>query len=155
MVKRLLVVACCIAIASCGASRQKSSEAGAPAAAPEAGTAGAEVMPATPRAQIEDLDRQIAADRAQLGLDEPTDAMVQGAPAAPMSVAPASEDPTCRPAATDTCKTSCSLSDSICGNAEKICKLAQDMAGDDWAANKCAKANQTCEASRAKCCGCQ
>ncbi len=150
MVRALVVVACCIAMASCGASRQK--EAAAPASAPEAGTA---VMPPSPRAQIEDLDRLIDADRAQLGLDEPTDAMLEGAPAAPMSVAPSSEDPTCRPAATDTCKTSCTLSDSICGNAEKICQLAQDMAGDDWAANKCAKANQTCEASRAKCCGCQ
>jgi hypothetical protein len=112
-------------------------------------------MPESSRAQIEDLEKLIDADRLSLQLDEPAPASLTGAPTQPMSVKPSSQDPTCKPAPTDTCKSSCTLSDSICGNADKICKLAQDMAGDTWALNKCAKANKTCEQSRTKCCGCQ
>ena len=149
VVNLVVAVACCAAIAACGA-KQKS----AAPAAPEA-TSAPSVMPASPRDQILELDDLIAADRAKLALDEPTDAMVQGAPAQPLGAMPSSADPKCRPAASETCKTSCTLSDSICSNADKICRLAQDMAGDAWAQNKCAKANQTCEASRTKCCGCQ
>jgi len=70
-------------------------------------------------------------------------------------VQPYTQDPTCRPAQTETCKTSCTLSDSICGNADSICRIAVDLPADTWAQNKCAKANKTCEASRKKCCGCQ
>lgn len=151
MVKSLLAVACCIALASCG---MKQKPAAAPATAPPEATSGAP-LPGDPRAQIEELDRQIDASLVELKLDEPTPDMVAGAPAIPMGALPSSQDPKCRPAPTDTCKTSCTLSDSICGNADKICRLAQDMTGDSWAQNKCAKANKTCEASRAKCCGCQ
>jgi hypothetical protein len=36
----------------------------------------------------------------------------------------------CRPAETLSCTSSCTLSDSICDNAEKICELAQQLPGD-------------------------
>lgn len=146
-----LVVAWCIAVASCAASKPVDKST-APSAAPEAGAA--ELAP-DPREEIRRLDAQIAESRTQLGLDEPTPAMLEGVSTQPMSVAPSSEDPTCKPAPTERCKTSCDLSDSICENAQKICDIAEQLQGDTWAAGMCAKANKTCEGSRAKCCGCQ
>jgi hypothetical protein len=151
VVKALLAVACSLAIVACAAAPQKSA---APATAAPEPTTGA-MMPDDPRKQIQDMYDKITSDRTVLSLAEPDDEMVQGAPAQPMGALPSTNDPKCRPAPTDTCKTSCTLSDSICSNADKICRLAQDMAGDGWAQNKCAKANKTCEASRTKCCGCQ
>lgn len=145
-----------VVLAACAASPAKSSTA-PPAAAPDGAAAGAAdgSLAPTPRSQIIELDAQISAAREQLGLTEPTDDMLQGVPAQPLGALPATDDPKCRPAPTDTCKTSCTLGDSICKNADSICRIAQDLGADTWAQNKCAKANQTCEASRAKCCGCQ
>jgi hypothetical protein len=150
MVRALVASALCLAIASC-AARGKAGT----AAAPEASAAATSPMPASPREQIDEFDRQIEAERAQLQLEPPSDPQIQSAPTQPMGALPAQQDPKCKPAKTETCETSCRLSDSICGNAEKICKLAQELPGDAWAANKCAKANTTCEASRTKCCSCQ
>lgn len=143
-------------LAACAAGPAKSSTA-PPAVAPDGAAAGAAdgSLAPTPRSQIIELEQQIAAARDQLGIAEPSDDMLQGVPAQPLGALPATEDPKCRPAPTDTCKTSCTLSDSICNNADRICRIAQDLGADTWAQNQCAKANQTCEASRAKCCGCQ
>lgn len=54
----------------------------------------------------------------------------------------------------DTCKQSCTLKDSICENAKKICDIAGEMDGDRWAAQKCADGNATCDAARKQCCEC-
>lgn len=150
MVRALVVAAACLAIASCAARGKL-----APPAAPEA-TAGSATspMPASPRDQIEELDQAIEAQRAQLGLPAPSEPEILRAPTQPMSLPPSAQDNTCKPAKNETCDASCRISDSICKNADKICKLAQEL-GDAWSANKCAKANTTCEASRAKCCSCQ
>lgn len=155
--RALVVAACCSAFAACAMGGKQMKEP-APAAAPASeATSGAatEPMPASPHDQITELDQQIAAASAQLALPEPTPSQIAGAPTQAMGALPATQDPKCRPAPTDTCKTSCTLSDSICDNADRICKLAESLPGDNWAANKCAKANTTCEASRTKCCGCQ
>jgi hypothetical protein len=146
MVKALLAAACCMAVAACAMGGKAKS------AAPE--STAASPMPASPREQLEQLEAQIEASRTELQLEAPTEPQIQSAPAQPMGVVPATDDPTCRPAKTETCTTSCTLSDSICSNADKICNIAKDL-GDAWASGKCAKANSTCEASRAKCCGCQ
>jgi hypothetical protein len=62
---------------------------------------------------------------------------------------------TCKPAVSDTCKDSCTLSDSICGNAEKICTLAKQLgAADSYANEKCAKGTDTCKKSQERCCSC-
>lgn len=124
-----------------------------PSEAPSGATA--EPLPASPHDQITELEQQIDQASAQLALPAATPSQIAGAPAQPMGVLPSAQDPKCHPAPTDTCKTSCTLSDSICDNADRICKLAESLPGDGWAANKCAKANTTCEASRTKCCGCQ
>jgi hypothetical protein len=152
MVKGLLAVLCCIAIASCAAGAKKAAMSEAP---PAATHESSPVMAADPHAQIEQLEAEIETSRNQLQLPEPPPQAIQSAPTQPMGAMTAAQDPKCKPAATDTCKTSCTLSDSICGNADKICNLAKQLPGDNWAANKCAKANTTCESSRTKCCGCQ
>lgn len=149
MVKSLLAAACCMVVIACAAGGR------AKTAAPESTAGAASPMPESPREQIEQLEAQIEASRTELGLEAPTEPQIQSAPTQPMGAMPSSDDPKCRPAKTETCTTSCTLSDSICGNADKICNLAKGMAGDTWAAGKCAKANTTCEASRTKCCGCQ
>ncbi len=55
-----------------------------------------------------------------------------------------------------TCRDSCRLADSICDNAEAICRIAtQELRGDNWAAEKCEDAKQTCTAAKSKCCACR
>ncbi len=148
MWKPLLAAACCMAIVACGAAKRQ-------AASPASEAAGAP-MPASPRDQITQLDAEIDKTSVELELPPATEPQIQATPAQPMSTVPSSEDPKCHPAKTEKCTSSCSFSDSICGNADKICTIAKnDLPGDTWAAKKCAKANATCESSRTKCCGCQ
>ena len=55
---------------------------------------------------------------------------------------------------TDTCKQSCTLSDSICANAKKICDIAKQLGADPWADQKCSDGNATCSAAHKQCCDC-
>jgi len=126
----------------------------APAAAPQA-QGGAL---ADPHQEIEQLAAQIDAERAKLGLAAPAAEAVPMTPHEPMAsqVAPLSTaDATCRPAPSDTCRDTCELSDSICGNAKKICNLADQLAGDAWAEGKCREAKGLCDEAHGRCCGCQ
>ena len=153
---RLSVIALLVVGVSCGGSKMGARVPGTTAEKAPAEAGGApSIMPASPHDQIEQLDAEITASRTQLKLDEPTEQAIQGAPMQPLGALPSTQDPKCHPAQNDTCKTSCTLSDSICSNANKICEIAKTMAGDNWALNKCAKANTTCESSKTKCCGCQ
>ena len=149
-----IAIACsmlaCIVLAACAA---RSSKATAPVMQEAGAPREAAVMPDDPKTSIEKLEAEIETARGQLALAEPTQDDVRTAPSEPMSAAPATTNPSCKPAQNDTCKTSCGLSDSICTNANKICTIAKDL-GDGWAQGKCAKANKTCESSRTKCCGC-
>jgi hypothetical protein len=139
-----------IAACAAGGTRKAASPETAPA------SSGAPSVLGTDRhAEIEQLDQAIDADRMSMQLVEPALGEIGQAPTHPLGAMPHTQDPKCRPAQSDTCKTSCTLSDSICSNANKICDLASSMPGDNWAMNKCAKANKTCESSRTKCCGCQ
>jgi hypothetical protein len=76
--------------------------------------------------------------------------------AEPFAVTPNSKtEATCRPAPKDTCTQSCTLSDSICVNANKICRIAEQLQGDKWATDKCTSGKTTCEAAHMSCCHCQ
>ena len=70
-----------------------------------------------------------------------------------MGVKP-STDPKCVHASNQACNDTCTLADSICENAETICKIAKELVGDTRAAGKCAGAETSCEKARGKCCGC-
>jgi len=128
-----------------------------PASAPAPAAAPAMASAPDPHAQIEALDRQIADDLARGKLPAPAETCRGAACGEAMSTpfaVPAIGDARCRPAASERCSDACTLSTSICDNQDKICKLAGELAGDDWAANKCASARASCKAARDACCAC-
>ncbi len=111
--------------------------------------------------QIAALDKEIDDELARIGLPAtppPACAQTRCAASSPLSVTvpPFATDPACRPPASDACKTSCTLSDSICANAERICELAKQLGGADAYANdRCARGKTSCETAHAHCCSCQ
>lgn len=147
----LLVAAwCALAIAAC-AMRSAAVQPQPPSPPPSQATAGA-VMPADSHGEIAQLAAQIDAQRGQLGLPPAAPACLPSCQVMPMAVAPSAA--TCQPAPSDTCRDTCTLSDSICVDAKKICDLAGALPGDTWAAGKCASAKQTCDDAHARCCAC-
>ena len=57
-------------------------------------------------------------------------------------------------AATGTCGDICVLGTSVCSNALRICDLAGELPGDDWAAKRCNAASASCSIARSRCCSC-
>jgi hypothetical protein len=151
--KAVIACVCCALVIAC-ASAHKSSMSAAPPTASD--TAPAPVIPQDSHAQIEQLDREIADARTKLGLPEVAPVVPCTGPDCRMSTPMVSTaDPTCHPATTDACSNTCTLADSICGNATKICDLAKQMQGDTWAADHCTSATTSCQAAHGRCCGCQ
>ncbi|MBA3456247.1 MAG: hypothetical protein H0T42_24315 [Deltaproteobacteria bacterium] len=162
MTRGLLVGGCCAVAIACSAKGSQQTAARSPVSAVsdrQVVAAGPTGM--TPRDEIETLDREIEAQLTSMGV-RPTPPATCAADAScaqvspqPMSVVPAAADPTCKPAASDTCKDSCTLSDSICKNADRICVLAQQLGGTDAYANEtCDRGNTSCKAARERCCSC-
>jgi hypothetical protein len=144
-------VACCALAIGCGASQPKAS-----GMAPSAREGGG--VPAEPHAEIDALDRQITDELAQAHVPQPVTAACTGAACAEaMSqpfTTPSAADAQCHPATTDRCTSACTLSTSICNNQQKICGLAKQLPGDDWAAHKCETARASCQAAHDSCCSC-
>lgn len=151
----LVLGACLAVVIGCAAAPSR-------ATAPPATSQGATGTAEDPHAEIARLDRAIDAELAQRGLPPAAAPACTGASCAPTAAEPmattssAAEATTCRPGPSDTCKDSCTLSDSICSNAARICDLARQLGGGDAYANEtCAKGRASCETSRRRCCGCQ
>ena len=53
------------------------------------------------------------------------------------------------------CQDVCTLADSICDNAENICRLAGELGDDDWANERCASAKASCADAATRCCDCR
>jgi hypothetical protein len=144
------------AIAACGAAPKS-----AVAPAPARTDGGASPSPGGMHDnRIVEADSRIAAAMKQLGLEHAHDAVATCArpPCGPdgamtLSVKP-SADPKCTHGTSQTCTDTCTLADSICENADTICKIAKELGSDPWANGKCAGAETSCEKARAKCCGC-
>lgn len=133
-------------LVACGAAAHKSAS---PPSAVDASPAGMSPL----RAELDELDRRIAADLAQLGLAAPTvEAGTAPVPAA--NIALPTADPTCKPSPSDTCKAQCTLGDSICTNAKRICEIAAELGDDSYANGKCTSGKASCDAARERCCGC-
>lgn len=164
--RALVVAALGASLVACAGKQAAPTAAPAPAATP-----ASVAEPATPgevpggrmtaRAEIDQLDRAIDDQRGQLGLPAaPPPACAATAScatiaSAPMSVAPTAEDPQCRPGPGTGCKDACTLADSICASARRICEIAAMLGGADAYANEtCAKGKASCDAARARCCGC-
>ena len=125
------------------------------AASPKPASAPAAMAP-DKHAQIEDLMKQIDAQRTQLGLPAPAPAALTctECTAAPMAETPRPSQ-TCPPAAGDRCQDTCKLSDTICSNAAEICKIASELPGDKWADEKCETAKTSCTDAQSQCCHCK
>jgi len=109
-------------------------------------------------AEIEALDREITDALARGHVTPQVTSSCRGEDCAtamsqPFAV-PAETDAACHPAASDRCNDACTISTSICTNQQKICELAEQLVGDDWAANKCTSARASCQAARDTCCSC-
>jgi hypothetical protein len=160
----LVIGVCCAAAIGCGASRSKAGRAPAAPAVQDARTGAPQTAhtgdphAADLHAEIDALDRQIADELARAQIAPPAIAMCTGpACATAMSqpfAPPAIGGPACHPTNTDKCTDACTLATSICRNQQKICELAQQLDGDDWAANQCGRAKASCQAAHDGCCSC-
>ena len=52
------------------------------------------------------------------------------------------------------CRDSCTIAQSICDNAVNICRLANELADDEWARGKCNDASVACIEATEACCDC-
>jgi hypothetical protein len=52
------------------------------------------------------------------------------------------------------CIDTCSISNNICNNAERICQIADSLGGDDWADDKCTSAKAACQQATEQCTSC-
>jgi hypothetical protein len=110
-----------------------------------------QVPPSSPEhEQIAELDRLIAADVAAQGGAAPSPQAV--ADAHTMSILDAAG--VCVRPLGDTCGDVCTLSDSICANAGKICDLAARLPGDAWAEERCDAGKAACLEAAQRCCAC-
>ena len=146
---RLVIALAVVALAACGGSKQAAGA--APPVAPQ-------MTREAPHDEIAKLDQEIATAMGKDQLPLPAEATCTGA-ACPHAMEVAAQplaltDPQCKRGSSEACETSCNLSGSICKNANRICELAKDMAGDDWAAQKCTSARKSCSDSNKKCCTC-
>lgn len=154
MKKFLAATLCMFVVAACAmGGSKKSAMSPQPPMAVDAGGAPS-MTSGSPKDQLDALYAQVEQERQRMELPEPQ--MAGATPAAPMAtpMQTSKTDTTCKPAPSETCQTSCKLSDSICDNTTKICKLAEELQPDDDAAAKCEKSTKTCKSSHEKCCGC-
>jgi hypothetical protein len=142
----------CLAAIACGAGAARSS---APPVAPST-YARPEVGPRDVHAEIEELDRSISAKLARADIPPPVATCSGATCATAMSepIATPGIDPACRPQPGDRCSNRCTLTTSICRDQERICRLAQQLLDDEWAANKCTQARASCQAAQDSCCDC-
>jgi hypothetical protein len=53
-----------------------------------------------------------------------------------------------------TCGDVCNIKEAICDNADSICRIADELEGDAWAAGKCKSAKASCKEATDRCCAC-
>lgn len=159
----LALGAACAIVVACGGSRKASVPAGTMpvAGARQPVTSSPTSMASPEREELDRLDREIERELAELGIatSEPPACAAGGCPAPTAEqmssgLTPPTSDPTCKPAPSEQCQSSCKFSDSICSNAKRICEIAGDLGNDAYANEKCARGTESCTKSREKCCGC-
>jgi hypothetical protein len=154
-------VACAALVACAMGGAKKSAVSGSPAPTAAEGGMGAMPGQSPEHDEIARLDQAITDELAKRNLAPAPEASCGAtcdlAPVA-MDARPIADDPnakSCKPAPSDTCKDSCTLSDSICKNAERICTLAKQLGEHDAYANdKCVRGSASCKQSKDRCCGC-
>lgn len=158
----LALGACAALVVACGASQKAS----APVSAESTTGVAPSMAPAgDKREQIDALDAEITASFASLGVDRPAPAAMPalgcnpGVDCTPQTMSTGIDAPradaTCKPGTSDTCDTSCTLADSVCSNASKICTIAGELGGSDTYANeKCDSGKSACDRASERCCSC-
>lgn len=139
-----VVAAGLVACAAAGRAPQKTSmaPAGADAATPLSG------RPDELRARIAELDAAITRDLGAAQVEAP-----DAATAAQMAATPFADlRINCDHTPSERCQDVCTLSASICDNAESICDLAAQLPGDAWAAERCGAAKAACQRATERCC---
>ncbi len=134
----------CTTIVACAAGHMS-----ARSTAPAQADAGLPVGRDPDHAEIERLAAEIAQQRQTDGFTSTAVPLAE-----PMSVMPRSSDDSCHHGGGDVCTSACTIADSICDNAGKICALADKLPGDRWAAGKCSDGQASCVEAQTKCCGC-
>jgi hypothetical protein len=132
-----------IAVACGGARKQRMS------APPAAGNADSAAPPSSPRGEIEQLMRSIDRNSQTLGISSGagTDAGT--------TTSPRPANPCAAGKSASTCKDVCTLKDSICGNKDRICQIAEtQLSGDEWAQQQCTKAKGSCTRATNRCDSC-
>ncbi len=152
----------CVFLASAAFCACMASKATAPTSDSAAPRIPVEGRAAEKHAEIDRLWNEIESWRADGGIAEPMSAGVDAGadsdtqPQPRPMPAPARERcPDEADAAPQACTDVCRLTDSICGNAESICRIAGDLPGDKWAAGKCESAKATCSNATERCCKCR
>jgi hypothetical protein len=151
----LIAGACCAALLACAAGRQSAMS---PVASQQ--DAGAMAPQSPEHDEIARLDSQIDAELTQRSLPRADPASCSGASclttarAVPMGSLQRVEGPSCKAPVNDTCKDTCTMADSICRNADRICVLAKQLDNDAWANEKCVKSSESCAQSNKRCCSC-
>lgn len=151
----ILVSAACAVFLSCAAAPRSSAM---PAPASDAGMSP--VVGSPPHEEIARLEAEIDAELARRSLPAAAPPSCSGASctatsdAIPMGTFQRVEGPSCKAPVNETCKDSCTMSDSICKNAERICTIAKQLGSDAWANEKCVKGTESCSQSQKLCCSC-
>jgi hypothetical protein len=141
-------------LAACGGSTSKTAMPRATTgsdASPDAMGRGADDQR---RAEIERRSGEITAALESRQMAAPTADQVAEA----MSAGTMPEVDTCEggaaPPTTPECSDSCTIAGSICDNATQICRIADELAPDEWAAGKCGEATASCDLAHDRCCDC-
>ena len=105
--------------------------------------------------RIQNLDSQIAEQMEELGLTAPTDDEMMSSGWESAALPESDLVSTCEaPPMGDGCDDVCTTGDLICDNAQAICDLADELAPDDWASQRCSAGRESCDRARERCCGC-
>lgn len=106
------------------------------------------------RQEITALSTQIRQWRldASLAVEPDADSVMAMSEVSPAEAARACEAPA---ASGGTCGEVCDLGGAICDNAAAICRIADDLAGDGWAHDKCSSAKASCRDAEERCCTCR
>ncbi|MCE9574088.1 MAG: hypothetical protein K8W52_13160 [Deltaproteobacteria bacterium] len=138
-------IAYALTLVACGAAMAPRAT---PAGAPDAMT----MRPGDSHAEIERLGADIAAREQAAGVAAPdAEAIAAAQPMSATDAAGVCVAPLTPPAA---CTDTCTLATAICDDAAAICRLADDLVGDAWAADRCAAGKASCQAAKQRCCDC-
>ena len=150
----LIAGACCAALLACAASKRPTM------VAPAAMDAGAMAPQSSEHDEITRLEAAIDAELTKRSLPAAAPPSCSGASclsaagAIPMGSLKRVEGPSCKAPVNDSCKDSCTMADSICSNAERICTISKQLDNDAWANEKCVKGSESCTQSNKRCCSC-